>query len=277
MSNQWPQQPDVPADDSQAASSPASPQSHTAPDYGQPVPQGAPAPEPQQYPQHAYEQQPYPSQPPTQPGYGQQPYDPQAYSQQPYDPQAYPQQGYDPQAYPQQGYAQPGYGQQAYAQPPADPSGYPAAGYAQPGYGQPGAYAQAGWDQQAYSAEPAKRSSLLGTIALAVVAIAALIVVVLGYQFGAMFGGLVGQIGLEATAELDPTDPRVAALGEQLGLWSLGITFATAIGAAAWITGIVAFVKRMGRTPALWAIILGVLAPIAGFIAMVVAIMPYVS
>ena len=48
-------------------------------------------------------------------------------------------------------------------------------------------------------------------------------------------------------------------------------------GIAGWITGMVAAGTRRGRSYGVWAIILGILAPVVGMVMMVAALMPYVG
>ena len=48
-------------------------------------------------------------------------------------------------------------------------------------------------------------------------------------------------------------------------------------GIAGWVTGIVATATRRGRSYGVWSIILGVLAPFIGILALVLALMPYAA
>ncbi len=217
--------------------------------------------------QHPY-QPPYPQQgSPQQPPYG---------SGQPAAPSGWNQQG---------GYAsgpptnagwgaQAGYpaGQQGY---PAGQQGYPVnqgypanQGYppAQQGY----PHAQAAMP---YGKPAAQNSPLLGMIALGGVAVCGVVLCWLMWRMGAMVGPLAMASGGSMTqAEL------TQALTEQLGgSGILALNVAGYGGIAAWITGIVATATRRGRTYGVWAIILGILAPIVAIIMMVAAMMPYIS
>lgn len=218
-----------------------------------------PAPEPRdgeapQYPQQEYGQQ----------GYGQ-----QGYPQQGYDQQGYPQQGYGQQGYPQQGYGQQGYGQQGYPQ-----HGYPQQ-YAQQGYGYPQqGYAQGGWPEEP---APSTSSPMLGRIALGIVAAMTVLIAVVGWQFGAAFGNLILDIGVDAASTMSPNDPAVEQFAVDMSGWTLAGMVASFGGLAGWIMAIVAFVRRSARPLALFGIILGVLAPIVAFILMVLGMMPAMS
>ncbi len=157
-------------------------------------------------------------------------------------------------------YGQPGqpYGQanQPYGQP-NQPYGQPNQAYGQPA--QPYAPApqqpQYAYPQQAYAQAPvaspyaqpqaAARSPLLGMIAL---------------------GGVV------VCANEELTEALVNQLG---GSALLALNVAGYGGFGFWIAGIVATATRRGRAYGVWAIILGVLAPITAGIIMVAALMPY--
>jgi hypothetical protein len=94
-----------------------------------------------------------------------------------YEQPQYQQPGYQPGAYQQPGYAQPGYQQPGYQQPSYQQPGYQQGGYQQP-YQQPG-----------YPSAPAakKKGKPLPIIISAVVLVAALVVLGLGFLFGPKF------------------------------------------------------------------------------------------
>ena len=195
---------------------------------------------------------PYAQQPPYgQPGYGQQPYAQQPFPgqqyQQPYPPQPY--QGQQP--YPPQPYQ----GQQQYPQPYPGQQQYP------PYATQPAAAAPDG-------------NPRLGFIALVLVGVSLLIVTVAAYVIGGAVGELVVQIGLDASGDLSPTDPRMIAVADKVQPWMSASTIATFAGIGGWVTGLIAYSRRQGRRFALWSIILGIAAPILAIIAMVLGMLP---
>lgn len=241
MSNQSP----TPADE------PTTPQRQPSP-YEQDPYHGQPPAEAGQPPQA------YP--PPNQAGYGQPGYSPQGYAQQPYPQQAYPQQqgyGQYPPGYPQQGHPQ---------QTPQDPAQF-AAWAANPS-------PYAAYDQAAGTAKP-QRSPVMGIVALVIVAVATLLVSVGAWQTGDAAGQLVALIGPDAAGRMDPSNPYVQQFEQQLSPWiALGL-FASLIGVAGWVLSIVAFSQRAGRGYGLAGIILGILAPVIAFAAMVMAMLPH--
>ncbi|WP_282006418.1 hypothetical protein [Propioniciclava sinopodophylli] len=191
------------------------------------------------------------------PQYGQQPYGAPQYGQPPAHDASYPQQ----QAYGQQPSGQQAYGQQQYS---AYPQGQQAAPYGQ--------YPQ-GYQQQ-WPAEPQPQSKTLGLIGLGIVAVCTIILAVVGYNVGAQVGQFMLDYGIDAMQNPDPNDPMVIALGQQVaGSTTAGI-FATLAGIAGWIVSIIAVSRRRGRTFGIGGIILGILAPIVGFIAFAVGLMP---
>ncbi|MFV0451658.1 MAG: hypothetical protein ACK5LS_05340 [Propioniciclava sp.] len=271
------------------------------PDPGAPAPSPAPAGYPAGQPDRIEASAPYPDQEygsyPQ--GYGQQGYSnatpepaPGGYPTAPVDPQAWPaggagQPGYDPQAYGQPNYA----AASPYGQPVPDPQAYP---YAQPqGYGPQGYPQQPGYDPQHHPAPayptanqpyaaasvgaataPAPRSPMLGMISLGVVVLMTVLLCVSSFQMGVGTGDFLLAYGLAASQNPDPTDPRIIALGEQLTIWSYLGGLASVAGLAAWIAGIVAMARRSGRGWGLFAVILGVLAPLLGFVAVMVGLWP---
>ena len=231
--------------------------------------------------------------------HGQQAYEAPRYDQQP--PQA--QGGYAPPAYgheqAQQQYQAPQYGQQAYEQPYAQQQyGQPQQQYGQPQqqpYGQQQYGQQGGYGQQ-YPAQPygqqyqpaeyqpqwpsepePPQSKTLGLIGLAVVAICTLVVAIAGYLVGAGMGQFMLDYGIDSMQNPDPNDPMLIAFGQQLQGPFTAITFGTLAGIVGWIVSIIAVSRRRGRTFGIWGIVLGILAPIIGVIAMMVGMWPAAS
>lgn len=242
--------------------------------------------------------------------------DPQNPYQPQYQPQGEPQQPYgaaQPSApaewSPQTGGQQGGYpsGQQAGYGAGAQPGGWgQQGGYgagAQPGdgWGQQGGYSSAqpggGWGQQPgypagqpgyppvqqgypqapgampYGQQPQQRSPLLGMIALGGVVVCGVVLCWLMWRMGALVGPLAASSGGTMTQ-----DQMTQELLDQLGSGGLlALNVAGYGGTAAWITGIVAAATRRGRSYGVWAIILGVLAPIIAIVMMVAAMMPYIG
>lgn len=203
----------------------------------------------QQYPQSSA-QTPWVGQQ-SQPGYaGQQNQPGYAAGQSPYG-QSSSQYGYgQPAAYPQQPYPQQGSGQQVYA--------------VQPGYGSA---------QTAYQAQPATRSPLLGMISLGVVVVCGVLMAYLFYRAGDIAGGLMATSGPRLDQEQLQAELMARMSTVELMLWN----FTMLGGMAAWICGIVATATKRGRGYGIWAIVLGVLAPIAAIAAMFVSLMPYLN
>ncbi|MFT3861029.1 hypothetical protein [Micropruina sp.] len=157
-----------------------------------------------------------------------------------------PQQGYG-----QQGYGPTGYGQQQSAYP--SPQQAYVQNQAQP-YGQP--------------APP--RSPLLGMIALGVVVVGTVVFAWLMWHMGQLMApylvGYGGSLSEDELAEL---------MQQQLGETGMAaLVLAVLGGIAGWITGIVATATRCGRAYGVWAIIVGVLAPVIAVFAMILATMP---
>lgn len=208
-----------------------------------------------------------------------QPQDPQNPYQPPYPPQGQPQQ-------PQYGYGQPTTGQGWNPQGGYGDGGQQGAGWGQQaGYpGQQGYPSQQGYPpvQQGYSQgqpampygqQPAQRSPLLGMIALGGVVVCGLVLSWLMWRMGALVGPIAASAGGSLTQE-----EATQMLMNQLGAGGmLALNVAGYGGFGFWIAGIVATATRRGRAYGVWAIILGVLAPIIGIVVMVAALMPYLA
>lgn len=192
------------------------------------------------------------------PQYGQPPaYDPQQYPPQQqygqYPPQQYPPQ----QQYP---YQQQGYDPQQYGQ-------YPPQQYEQ--------YSPYGYQQQWPQEEP--RSKTLGLVGFGIVALCTVVLAVVSYLLGGQFGQFVLDYGVEALENIDPSDQVFIGFSQQIqGLSTTGM-LATFGGIAGWIVSIIATGQRRGRNFGIWGIVLGVLAPIIGIIALMVGLWPAVS
>ncbi len=235
--------------------------SYTPPQYGE----GSTA-----YGQQSYEAPRYDQQPPqaqqggyAPPNYGEQgqQYQAQQYQAPQYDQPQYGQQQYgQQQGYPQQPYGQPQYDQQAHGQQP-----YPAQPYQQQ---YPSGY------QQQWPTEQAPQSNTLGLIGFGIVAVCTVVLAVVGWIIGGAFGQFMLDYGIDPTQNPDPSDPMLIAFSQQLqGPFMVGF-LATIGGIAGWIVSIIATTRRRGRTFGIWGIILGILAPVIGFIAMFLAMMP---
>jgi len=193
------------------------------------------------------------------PGYGQTPPPGQPY-------------GFPPQQGPNQPYGQPQqapnpYGQanQPYGQQPPQAPNQP--------YGQP----QQGFvptsPTGAYGTPPAKRSPILGIIALAVVVICAVVLSMYLWQVG----GIAGQVAVNGTIDTSNSAELQALILSQLGGWSVIGSLSGFLGFVGWIIGIVAVATKRGRAFGVVTIILGVLAPIAAFVAMFAAMVANAS
>lgn len=224
-----------------------------------PQPQGQP-----QYGQEHYGQQPY-----GQGQYGQQQYGEQQYGEQQYGQQPYGQQE-TPQRYDQQP-PQPYYGQQAHGQQPPAPYGQQ---YAQQQYAP---YPTGGYQQQ-WPEEPPRKNTL-GLVGLGIVAACTVVLAVAAFLFGQQFGQFMLDVGLDPVAaqQLDPNDPMMIAFAQQAQGTTTAIFLASLAGFAGWIVSIIATARRQGRTFGTWGIILGVAAPIIGFIAWIAGVMPAIQ
>ncbi|MFZ1411507.1 MAG: hypothetical protein WAS07_08620, partial [Micropruina sp.] len=226
---------------------------------------------------------------------------PQGPSQQPAPQPSYPQQpGSQPAGYGAP--AQPGYGAPAQAgYGAASQPGYPPQGYGQQGYppqgqnpapyGAPQQYGQNPYGNQPYAANydpqgqlaypvgasyppiaPAAKSPLLGMAALGLVVICGVAMSAVLWQLGGLLGELV------TSGQIDPNDQEgmQMMLMERVGpLLSLGLNASMLVGFAGWVMGIIATATQRGRSYGVWAIILGILAPIIAFTLMMVAFFPY--
>lgn len=234
-----------PTPDAQRPDEPAA-APYSPPQYGQPVDGQPDGHMPPAYDQQAFQP---PAQPYQAPQYGQAP----QYSQTPH--------------YPQQAYGQPTWDQQQqYAPPQQQP--HPAPHYPAQPQQYPPAYQQ--WPQ-----EPEQpKSQTLGIVGFGLVALCTVILAVVGYLIGSRMGTFMLDYGVDVLQNQDPTDPLIIALGQQVqGLVSGGM-FATLGGIAGWVVSIVATTRRRGRTFGIWGIIVGILAPVLGFIAMVIGMWP---
>ena len=196
------------------------------------------------------------------PQYGQQAYE-QPYAQQQY---GQPQQ----QPYGQQQYGQPQYGQQQYGQQGGYGQQYPAQPYGQQ-------YQPAEYQPQWPSEPEPPQAKTLGLVGVAVVAICTLVVAIASYLVGASMGQFVLDYGLDSMQNPDPNDPMLIAFAQQLQGPFTAITFGTLAGIVGWIVSIIAVSRRRGRTFGIWGIILGILAPIIGVIAMMAGMWPAAS
>lgn len=217
--------------------------------------------EPPQQPTQPPAGQPWGGQPA--PGQPQNPWDTaQQYGQPPYGQAPYPQAPY--------GDAQAQYGQGPYAQGP----------YAQAPYG------QYQYPQQQYSAVPVTpetpKKDTVGLVGLVIVLLSGIVALWAGYAFGAGSGQLAILAGIQPgtipdEAMIDVTDPAIMALAESLAA-PMGALILTAItGLVGFIVSIIGFAQRKGRKFGLWGIILGIVFPVAIFVAMTMGMAPAIT
>ncbi len=213
------------------------------------------------------------------PGYGQTPppdprygYPPQQPATQPYG---------QPQQPGTQPYGQPPQQAQPYdypsQQPPTQPYGQPAQQYGQPTqqYGQPvQGFAAAPMDAYGATAAPVKKSPFLGIIALALVVVCGAILTFYLYRLGAVAGPYAVNGTLDTTTQPQLVQDVMNQLGGVLATLGGASGF---VGFVGWILGIVATVTKRGRAFGVMAIILGILAPIIAFIALFLALAPYLQ
>ena len=159
--------------------------------------------------------------------------------------------------------AQPGWGQQG---------GYPQSGYGQPGYGTPQQAYAAGQPGAPYGQPAPARSPLVGMIGLGVVVICGIVFCWMMWRMGALMVPILATTG--TVDQQEATELLMQQLGAN-GMLMLNVSVYGGIGG--WVTGIVAAASKRGRAYGVWAIILGVLAPIIGVVMMVAALMPYIG
>ena len=184
--------------------------------------------------------------------------------------------GYPPQQGPNQPYGQPQpapnpYGQanQPYGQSPQAPNrpyGQSPQAPNQP-YGQ-SVQGYASTPTGAYGTPPEKKSPILGIIGLALVVICGIVLTASLWRMG----GLLGQLAVDGTVDVTSQEQLQSAVLDQLGgVWAILVSGSGILGFAGWIVGIVAVATKRGRALGVVTIILGVLAPIAAFLAMAAA------
>lgn len=156
--------------------------------------------------------------------------------------------------------------------PPAPPSPGPA----QQPY--PGPYGGYGTPAPAWQPEPpAAKSGVLGGIGLLLVIACAVALVAAAWLLGADFGAFLIQIGADPThinSDEVMNDPRFQAFATAVGAKWIVLQAAIWVGFLAWIACIVATATKRGRAAGIVGIILGVLAPLVGFISFLVGMWP---
>lgn len=175
--------------------------------------------------------------------------------------------------------SQPPQGQNPYQQPYGQPQ-QPASGWAQAPYPgtpgqQPGAYPRPGvpYGTAPYYQVPVppkpKRGRGLGIAGFLMVLIGAAVGVWGSWMFGSAFGELFVQLGIPLT-QLENFDPSVIPDSElaAISIVMLPALVASLVGIVGWILCIVATVTGSTRPLAIIGIVLGVLAPVAEYIAL---------
>lgn len=136
---------------------------------------------------------------------------------------------------------------------------------------------------QYVGAAPEKKSSMLGIIGFAVVVLSTLVAIVLAAGSGPAFSQYLAIFPPNATQEQiqqilnSMTPAEQQALGSAFVGPLLGVTVASIAGFIGWIVSIVATATARGRGWGIAGIILGVLAPVAIFFAMMAAIVGALS
>ena len=177
------------------------------------------------------------------------------------------------------GYEQSGYGQSGYGQSGPGGSGYgqsgPGSGYGQSGPGAQG-YGQASYGTQTPAVhvqqQPSKRSPLLGMIALGIVVICAVALSISMWTIGDGVGGLAASGALDAQDQ----DATTRAVQERFAGPAAIMSTAALVGTAGWVAAIVATATNRGRVLGIVGIILGVLAPIIGFVLLTTGVAAHV-
>jgi hypothetical protein len=159
----------------------------------------------------------------------------------------------------------------AYPGSPQYPAGPPAGAYPPP-YADGAAGAGPIWEPEAAP----KQSPLLGIVGLGIVVVATIVWVI---AWSSVFGQLFDAMGPAAFADPDSLDVEaISAELQQTGVAGLGVVFPTMlVGIGGWIVSIIATVRKKGRPFGIIGIVLGVIAPFTGFIAMMAAMAPYVA
>ena len=132
--------------------------------------------------------------------------------------------------------------------------------------------------QQQWQAEAqAPRSNTLGLVGFGLVALCTVVLAIVGYLLGQSTGQFMADYGMDPNAMPDTTDPMVIAFGQSISGLSWALTGSVLFGIVGWIISIVATSRRQGRSFGIWGIVLGIAAPVIGFIAMVMGMWPFVA
>ena len=187
--------------------------------------------------------------------------------------------------------SQGGQGYQSYGQ-----GSYDQQGQGQQSYGQ-GAYDQYGQGQQSYQAPansdyyaqpyayqddpmPAERSKTLGIVGLGIVVVAGLMMIIAAWSIGGGYGQFLQEVGPSITDMNEQdlvNDPRLEEYMMQAAGPALAILAGALMGFIGWIISIVAVVQRRGRGYGIAGIVLGLIAPVAAFFALMGAMFPYLD
>jgi hypothetical protein len=114
----------------------------------------------------------------------------------------------------------------------------------------------------------------LGILGLALVVICGVILSVAMFRIGALVGQVVTNGNIDPTNQAELQQAVMAQMGGG-AVWGMLINGCTLAGFVGWVLGIVATATKRGRAFGIFAIVLGVLAPVIAIVMVVVALLPY--
>ncbi|MFV0405233.1 MAG: hypothetical protein ACK5LN_00145 [Propioniciclava sp.] len=104
----------------------------------------------------------------------------------------------------------------------------------------------------------------------------ALTLIVLLSLFGGATAEMIAIVGTNMES-LNQNDPNHLALNNYIGLLTVAAVVVAVLGTGGWVASIVAIARKAGRAWGIAGCIVGALAPLAGFVAMTVAMGPGIS